>query len=59
MQPNSLRACTQKAAKQQKLKGRLSAGEKKDRKRMVEVAAVYTTKPLHRPPESIMSRNDN
>ncbi|WP_133309842.1 ISKra4 family transposase [Parashewanella spongiae] len=59
MQPNSLREGTQKAAKQQKLKGRLSAGEKKDRKRMAEVAAVYTTKPLHRTPESIMSRNDN
>ncbi|MCL1078334.1 ISKra4 family transposase [Parashewanella spongiae] len=59
MQPNSLRKCTKKGAKQQKLKGRLSAGEKKDRKRMAEVAAVYTTKPLHRSPESIMSRNDN
>ena len=44
MQPNSLRECTKKAAKKQKLKGRLSAGEKKDRKRMAQVASVYTTK---------------
>ncbi|MBM7074699.1 ISKra4 family transposase, partial [Shewanella sp. 202IG2-18] len=60
MQADSLRECTQKAAKKQKLKGRLSSGEKKDRKRMAQVAAVYTSKAAPRTPESIMSKaNDS
>ena len=58
MQPNSLRECTKKAAKKQKLKGRLSAGEKKDRKRMAQVASVYTTKACPRTAESIMQRSE-
>lgn len=55
MRPEGLRECTQKAAlKSKKLNSRLSAGEKKDRKRMAQVAAVYTAPPYVRTPESIM-----
>ena len=59
MLSDSLRECTQKAAKKQKLKGRLSSGEKKDRKRMAQVAAVYTSKAVPRTPESIMSKKED
>lgn len=59
MRPDSLWPCTQKAAqKNHKLKSRLSAGEKKDRKRMAQVAAVYTTRPHVRTAESIMTPLD-
>lgn len=55
MRPEGLRECTKKAAlKSKKLNSRLSAGEKKDRKRMAQVAAVYTALPHVRTPESIM-----
>ncbi|MBT7993683.1 MAG: ISKra4 family transposase [Bacteroidetes bacterium] len=55
MRPDSLRECTKKAAqKSKKLKSRLSQGEKKDRKRMAQVAAVYTVQPHIRTGESIM-----
>lgn len=55
MRPAGLRECTKKAAlKSKKLNSRLSAGEKKDRKRMAQVAAVYTALPHVRTPESIM-----
>jgi len=55
MRPDSLRECTKKAAKKEnKLKSRLSAGEKKDRKRMAQVAAVYTVQAHIRTSESIM-----
>jgi len=55
MRPEGLRECTKKAAlKSKKLNSRLSAGEKKDRKRMAQVAAVYTALPHIRTPESIM-----
>lgn len=55
MRPEGLRECTKKAAlKSKKLNSRLSAGEKKDRKRMAQVAAVYTAMPHIRTPESIM-----
>jgi hypothetical protein len=62
MRPDSLRECTKKAAqKSNKLNSRLSQGEKKDRKRMAQVAAVYTVQPHIRMGESIMktSENDN
>ncbi len=62
MRPESLRECTKKAAqKSKKLKSRLSQGEKKDRKRMAQVAAVYTVQPHIRTAESIMrpSEEDN
>lgn len=56
MRPDSLRDCTQKAAQRsKKLKSRLSAGEKKDRKRMAQVAAVYTSAPHIRTAEEIMN----
>lgn len=55
MRHDSLRECTKKsAAKNKKLKTRLSPGEKKDRKRMAQVAAVYTAQPHVRTAESIM-----
>ena len=55
MGSEDLRECTKKAAlKSKKLNSRLSAGEKKDRKRMAQVAAVYTALPHVRTPESIM-----
>lgn len=62
MRPDSLRDCTKKnAQKSKKLKSRLSQGEKKDRKRMAQVAAVYTVQPHIRTAESIMktSADDN
>jgi len=55
MRPDGLRECTKKTSlKAKKLNSRLSAGEKKDRKRMAQVAAVYTALPHTRTPESIM-----
>jgi len=60
MRPDSLRDCTKKAAdKRKKLNSRLSQGEKKDRKRMAQVAAVYTVKAHSRSAESIMNRADD
>ena len=60
MRPNSLRECTKKKAKKsQKLNSRLSAGEKKDRKRMAQVASVYTVLPHHRTAESIMKCDES
>jgi hypothetical protein len=41
MRPDGLRACTARAAVGQKLAGRRSKGEKRHRKRMCEVAAVF------------------
>ena len=57
MLPDSLREETRKRAakNKNKLQTRLSTGEKKDRKRMSEVAAVYTTLPDPRTAESIMN----
>jgi len=55
MRPEGLRKCTQQAArKSKKLNSRLSPGEKKDRKRMAQVAAVYTVRPHIRSAKSIM-----
>ena len=62
MRHDSLRDCTKKSAeKNKKLNTRLSPGEKKDRKRMAQVAAVYTAQPHVRTPESIMKvqKDDN
>ncbi len=59
MRPDSLREGTRKAAqKSKKLKSRLSQGEKKDRKRMAQVAAVYTVQAHIRTGESIMRTSD-
>ena len=60
MRKDSLRECTKKAAeKTNKLESRLSPGEKKDRKRMAMVAAVYTVTPHERTAESIMNAEDS
>jgi len=60
MRPDSLRACTKKAAqKSKKLNSRLSQGEKKDRKRMAQVAAVYTVQSHTRTAEAIMKTTDD
>ncbi len=55
MRHEGLREATRKAAenKQHKLKKRLCAGEKKDRKRMAQVASVYTIAPNVRTAEEI------
>ena len=57
MRPDGLRECTQKSAKgsKKKLQTRLSLGEKKDRKRMAQVTAIYTVHPNPRTAESIMN----
>jgi hypothetical protein len=44
--------------KVKKLNSQLSQGEKKDRKRMAQVAAVYTVLPHVRTPQSIMKTED-
>lgn len=55
MRHDSLRDNTKKSAKKNnKLNSRLSPGEKKDRKRIAQVAAVYTVQPNVRTAESIM-----
>ena len=60
MRPEGLRECTKKAAqKSKKLNSRLSQGEKKDRKRMAQVAAVYTVRSHPRMAEAIMSKADD
>ena len=55
MRPDGLRECTKKTAKKsKKLNSRLSPGEKKDGKRMAQVAAVYTVLPHVKTAESII-----
>lgn len=58
MRPDSLRLATKKAAQAQshKLQTRLSQGEKRNRKRMAQVATVYTVKHHVRAAESIINR---
>ena len=48
MRPDGLREATARAAASQKLSTRLSKGEKRNRKRMCEVAAVYDLTPQPR-----------
>lgn len=57
MRPEGLRPPTAAAAAKSKtkLKGRLSKGEKANRKRMAEVGAVYTVVPVVRSPEDVMA----
>ena len=59
MRPEALRSQTAQAAarSKNKLKGRLSKGEKANRKRMAEVGAVYTVDPVPRTPEDVMARS--
>ncbi len=56
MHKEDLRPGTRRAAerKQHKLRKRLSKGEKRNRKRMAMVAAVYTLQPWVRTPETIV-----
>ncbi len=58
MRPDSLREATAKAAAaaQTKLTTRLSKGEKRNRKRMAEVGAVYDVTPVARNPHDVMAR---
>ncbi|MHB1447414.1 MAG: ISKra4 family transposase [Acidimicrobiales bacterium] len=57
MRPDGLRAATAARAAQSesKLRGRLSKGEKRDRKRMAEVGAVYVIEPVPRRPADVMA----
>ena len=58
MRPDALRPHTAKAAQKAtpKLKTRLSKGEKRNRKRMAEVGAVYDVTPVPRSPADIIRR---
>jgi len=59
MRSEGLRECTQKAAKKsKKLESRLSAGEKKNRKRIAQVATVYTTLANSRSATNIMKKEN-
>jgi len=60
MRPDALRPATAKAAGRAtaKLKTRLSKGEKRNRKRLAEVGAVYDVTPVVRIPTDIITRND-
>ncbi len=57
MRPDGLRESTQRAAAntKNKLTTRLSRGEKRNRKRMAEVGAVYTITPLTRAPSDVIT----
>ncbi len=61
MRPDSLREATRKKAEKakHKLATRLSAGEKRNRKRMAEVATVYEIAPRVRRPQDIMTGYSN
>ncbi len=61
MRPDALRSGTAKAASKanNKLKTRLSKGEKGNRKRMAEVGAVYDVTPVARTPTDIIGPHDD
>jgi len=58
MRPEGLREATRAKAEasQNKLKGRLSKGEKSNRKRMAEVGAVYSVTPVARRADDVMAQ---
>lgn len=60
MRPDSLRPATEKAAAKAttKLEGRLSKGEKRYRKRLAEVGAVYDITPVPRSPTDVLGGKD-
>ena len=58
MRPDGLREATAKAAASQKLGTRLSKGEKRNRKRMAEVTAVYDLTPVPRTAADILPADD-
>ena len=57
MRPEALRPATAKAAATTKLSTRLSKGEKRNRKRLAEVGAVYDADPVVRSPADILARS--
>lgn len=59
MRPEGLREATARAAStaEHKLATRLSPGEKSNRKRMAEVAAVYDAEPVPRTAEQVLARS--
>jgi hypothetical protein len=61
MRPGALRPATQSAAARSttKLKTRLSKGEKRNRKRMAEVGAVYTAVPVARTAADVLAPGDD
>jgi hypothetical protein len=61
MRPDALRPATATAAANtgHKLGGRLSKGEKRNRKRMAEVGSVYDLTPVARTPNDIMNTTSN
>jgi hypothetical protein len=59
MRPEALRAATKKMAARHKLKTRLSKGEKRDRKRIAELAVVYDATPVPRAAADILARDDD
>jgi hypothetical protein len=61
MRPGDLRPATAAAAAKtdHKLNSRLSKGEKANRKRMAEVATVYTVEPVPRSPAEVMASRDD
>ncbi|MGH6633376.1 MAG: ISKra4 family transposase, partial [Sphingopyxis sp.] len=61
MRPNALRPATQRAAQaaKHKLKTRLSKGEKRNAKRMAELAVVYDCAPVPRTPADVFRPGDD
>ncbi len=61
MRPEALREATRKAAEDAspKLEGRLSRGEKRGRRRMAEIGAVYDVAPVPRSPTDVMASKDD
>ena len=56
MRPGALRAATAKAAARLgKMRTRLTAGEKPNRKRMAALVAVYDAEPAERRPHDVMA----
>ena len=58
MRHDALRPQTAKAATSAKLKTRLSKGEKRNRKRLAEVGAVYEAVPAHRTAADVLPRSE-
>lgn len=61
MRPEALKGATKKAAEDAspKIQGRLSKGEKRGRKRMAEIGAVYDVTPVVRGPTDVMASKDH
>lgn len=59
MRPEALRAPTAARAASAKLATRLSKGEKRNRKRMAEVGAVYDVTPAARGPQDVIAPSDD